>query len=101
MYKKAHRIAAWMAVTIGLATLTGGADAGTRDDSPDVIVEWNQLLQANMPATTPNPLVPRLYAMMHIAMFDAANAIRRQYTPYHARFYAHPEASAEAAAAQA
>jgi hypothetical protein len=102
MYRKAHRFTAWVAAAIGLITLHGGESAaGTRDDSPAVIVEWNQLLQANMPATTPNPLVPRLYAMLHIAMFDAANAIERQYTPYHARLYAHPEASAEAAAAQA
>ena len=39
--------------------------------------------------------------MLHIAMFDAVNAIEREYTPYHARLIAHPAASAEAAAAQA
>jgi hypothetical protein len=46
-------------------------------------------------------LAPRYYAMMHVAMFDAVNAIERRYTPYHARLRAHPVASAEAAAAQA
>src|ERR1700741_1381338 len=96
MDKKPRRIAAWIAAAFGIATLPAWAD----HESPEVIVEWNQLLQANMPAI-PNPLVPRTYAMLHIAMFDAANAIEREYTPYHARLFAHPGASAEAAAAQA
>jgi hypothetical protein len=67
----------------------------------DVIVEWNQLLQANIPSTAPNPLVPRYYAILHIAMFDAANAIEREYSHYRSRPPAHPAASPEAAAAQA
>ncbi len=90
-------LAAWIA---GAAISLTTAPAWATNDSSDVIVEWNQLLQANMPAG-PNPLVPRNYAMLHIAMFDAANAIERQYTSYHARLHAHPAASAEAAAAQA
>ncbi len=102
MDKKSHRFTAWMAVAIGMITLPAAAtDHRTRDDSPAVIIEWNQLLQANMPTNVPNPLLPRFYAMLHIAMFDAANAIERQYTPYHARLHANPAASAEAAAAQA
>jgi hypothetical protein len=102
MNRKAHRFATWIALAVGLITSPGWAThSGHRDDSPEVIVEWNQLLQANMPTTVPNPLLPRLYSMMHIAMFDAANAIERQYSPYHAHLSAHPGASAEAAAAQA
>jgi hypothetical protein len=96
MNKKAHRFVAWLAAAISVTTLPAWASG----ESADVIVEWNQLLQANMPAV-PNPLVPRNYAMLHIAMFDAANAIERRYTPYHSRLLAHPLASAEAAAAQA
>ncbi len=92
MQPRAHRFAAWIAVAIGLIAPPSGAN---------VVVEWNQLLQAHMPTTVPNPLLPRLYAMMHIAMFDAANAIEREYSPYHAHLAAHPGASAEAAAAQA
>jgi hypothetical protein len=100
--KKAHRITTWIAVALGVVAPPGWAGgAATSDDSPDVIVEWNQLLQANMPSTVPNPLVPRVFAILHIAMFDAANAIERRYTPYHVRLHAHPAASAEAAAAQA
>jgi hypothetical protein len=103
MDNKSHRFATWIAAAVGLVAAAPAwtEDAGARHSGPDVIVEWNQLLQANMPTTAPNPLVPRYYAMLHIAMFDAVNAIERDYTPYHARLYAPPGASAEAAAAQA
>lgn len=69
-------------------------------DNPDVIIEWNQLLQANIPSTA-GLLTPRYYAMMHIAMFDAANSVEEAYRPYHARVPSSRGASAEAAAAQA
>jgi hypothetical protein len=103
MDNKSHRFITGIAATLALVAAAPAwtEDAGARHHSPGVIIEWNQLLQANMPATAPNPLIPRYYAMMHIAMFDAVNAIERQYTPYHARLHAHPGASAEAAAAQA
>ncbi len=69
--------------------------------SPDVVIEWNALLQSNMP-TSAGVNTPRYYAMLHIAMFDAANAIDRKYTQYRARIWFVPRAaSAEAAAAQA
>jgi hypothetical protein len=74
--------------------------AQAHNESADVIVEWNQILQANIPSNA-GLLTPRYYAMLHIAMFDAVNAIERSYTPYHARLLAYPGASAEAAAAQA
>jgi hypothetical protein len=32
-----------------------------------------------------NPLSPRFYAMTHIAMFDAINAIERDFEPYRVR----------------
>jgi hypothetical protein len=76
------------------------ATRGMATDSPEVIVEWNQLLQANIPSTA-SLQSPRYYAMLHIAMFDAANAIERKYRPYRSRVHGHPHASAEAAAAQA
>jgi hypothetical protein len=96
MKTKTCLTAALFAATLGITTLPVSAGG----ERADVIVEWNQLLQANAPPT-PNPLVPRAYAMLHIAMFDAVNAIEREYMPYHARLIAHPAASAEAAAAQA
>jgi hypothetical protein len=96
MKKSIHRFAAGLAAAIGIFA----PPAGATNSNAEVIVEWNQLLQANMPSTA-GLLTPRYFAMLHIAMFDAANAIEREYTPYHARLLAHPAASTEAAAAQA
>jgi hypothetical protein len=97
MNRKICRFAACMVAVLGLAAAPVGA---TNASNADVIVEWNQLLQANIPATA-SLLTPRYFAMLHIAMFDAANAIDHEYTRYHARVAAHPGASPEAAAAQA
>jgi hypothetical protein len=72
---------------------------GSRD-SADVIIEWNQILQANIPSNA-GLLTPRYYAMMHIAMFDAANSVEEAYTPFHTRVLLTRGASAEAAAAKA
>lgn len=66
----------------------------------DLVIEWNELLQANIPPTA-NVFSFRYYAMMHIAMFDAVNSIERRYNRYHVLVNAPPTASAEAAAAQA
>jgi hypothetical protein len=72
----------------------------TVNDDAAVIVEWNQLLQANIPATA-GLFGPRYYAILHIAMFDAVNSIEREYDRYHVQIPANPSASAEAAAAKA
>jgi hypothetical protein len=96
MKTKICRFAAFMVAALGLSTAPAGA---TSPDS-EVIVEWNQLLQSNIPSTA-SLLTPRYFAMLHIAMFDAVNAIEHQYSPYHARLLAYPGASPEAAAAQA
>ena len=44
---------------------------------------------------------PGFYAMTHIAMFDAINAIERDYEPYRVRLRQGVGGSPEAAAAQA
>lgn len=101
MKNQAHRWAAFMVAAMGLATLPVQATTpGSNNPSAEIIVEWNQLLQANIPATA-GLLTPRYFAVLHIAMFDAADAIERGYTPYHARLLGYPGASPEAAAAQA
>ena len=61
-----------------------GFEAGAKHSSPAVVLEWNQVLQ-NTLAAPGNPLTPRFYAMMHIAMFDAINAIEREFEPYRVR----------------
>jgi len=70
-----------------------------RSADPEVVIEWNQILEGVVPAGGLSP--PRYYAMMHIAMFDAVNSIERSYRPYRFRVPALPAASTEAAAAQA
>lgn len=75
------------------------ASSGT-GGSADVVLEWNQLLQATIPSNA-SLAAPRFYAMMHIAMFDAANSVEREYTRYRVRLRHGSSASAEAAAAQA
>ena len=71
-----------------------------RNDDPAVITEWNRLAEAAIPASA-GVTLPRPYAMMHIAMFDAVNSIDDDYTPYRVRVPAFRHASGEAAAAQA
>jgi hypothetical protein len=62
-----------------------------------LVFEWNRVLFAVAPPGPPT----RPAAMLHIAMFDAVNAIERAYTPYRFEVRASRGASTEAAAAQA
>jgi hypothetical protein len=79
-------------------TLTAPVLASEGDRN--VVLEWNAQLEATIPASA-GPTLPRYYAMMHIAMFDAVNSIEGGYTPYRTRVNARRYASSEAAAAQA
>jgi hypothetical protein len=62
-----------------------------------LVFEWNRVLFS---VVAPGPPT-RPAAMLHIAMFDAVNAIERAYTPYRFEVRASRGASPEAAAAQA
>jgi hypothetical protein len=64
-----------------------------------VVLEWNRILIQNQGAG--NLYSFRQLAMLHIAMFDAVNSVKRQYRPYWQEVPANPSASDEAAAAQA
>ena len=64
----------------------------------DLVIEWNRVLFSVAPPGVP---VVRPAAMLHIAIFDAVNAIERAYTPYRFEVRASRGASPEAAAAQA
>ena len=61
-----------------------GHDIQATHSSAAVVLKWNQLLQTTLPQPG-NPLTPRFYAMTHIAMFDAINAIERDFEPYRVR----------------
>jgi hypothetical protein len=69
-------------------------------DDPAVITEWNNIAEGVIPASA-GVTLPRTYAMMHIAMFDAVNSIEGGYTPYRVQYSVWRGSSAEAAAAQA
>jgi hypothetical protein len=55
--------------------------AQTFDGSPTVIYQWNKLLQDTIPGGN-GAGAPRFYALTHIAMFDAINAVVREFAPY-------------------
>jgi hypothetical protein len=68
----------------------------------EVVIEWNRILQTTVAGTaTPTVFFTRPYALTSIAVFDALNSIDRVYRPYVADLDAAPEASREAAVAQA
>src|SRR6187402_2982950 len=77
----------------------GNTPSYTNGD-PAVITEWNRLAEGAIPASA-GPTLPRAYAMMHIAMFDAVNSIEGGYTGYHVRISVPQAASSDVAAAQA
>ncbi len=87
-------------IAIVLTGVAGGLDAEATRSSREIVLKWNRVLQ-NTLAPPGNPLTPRLYAMMHIAMFDAVNAIERTFEPYRVRLQRGTGGSPEAAAAQA
>ena len=75
--------------------------------SPDAVLQWNQnagdAAVAACISPAPNPLhESRMYAMMHLAIHDALNAIELHSSPYAYKPQAlHPNASPEAAVAGA
>lgn len=81
-------------------TAAAGHDVDATHSSAAVVVKWNQLIQSTLPQPG-NPLSPRFYAMTHIAMFDAVNAIERDFEPYRVRLRPGLGGSTTAAAAQA
>lgn len=76
-------------VVLMASALAASADA-------DVVTVWNQQV-----VTSGGPQTQRTFAMVHLAMFDAVNAIEGGYRPYLALPAPPPGASAEAAAASA
>src|SRR5262245_44989396 len=88
-------------ITLACVTLaTTGLDVGATATSTAVVLKWNRLLQDTL-VPPGNPLTPRFYAMTHIAMFDAINAIEREFKPYRVRMRFRAGGSPDAAAAQA
>src|SRR6266403_1245501 len=83
---------------------TGSANASTDASQPDQVIQWNrtliQILQT--PGAQPATIHPtRSMAIVHLAIYDAVNAIVGGHAPYlvlHAPRTASPDAAAAAAA---
>lgn len=68
----------------------------------DVVLGWNEtLLAAIRTASTAPPIASRAMAIVHISIYDAANAIDRTGAPYGVDLLASPLASKDAAVASA
>src|ERR671919_204125 len=92
-----------LCTALALLAILGLPNRGLAQDA-DVVIEWNRILQTTIGTTGALPqtvFFTRPYAMMHVAIFDALNSIDFLYTPYAIRADAAPNASREAAAAQA
>jgi hypothetical protein len=84
-------------VLLAAALLLPGAASGA-----DVVLDWNEIALAQVVAS--GQLPPdgaRSMAMVHVAMFDAADAVDRRYRPYAFDAPAAGDVSAEAAVASA
>jgi hypothetical protein len=92
-----------MHITLLVAFATLAPSQSSPGRSPDdPILVWNEAaLQAIRAEKTPPPLAARHLAIMHVAMFDSVNAIRRTHRPFEVDTKAQPGASESAAAAAA
>jgi hypothetical protein len=100
MFKSVSATLVLVAGALSVSAQAGSHLGGRAYDDPTVVTEWNAIAEANIPASA-GVILPRTYAMMHVAMFDAVNSIEGGYSPYRVRIAALRFASSEAAAAQA
>src|SRR5271166_6628168 len=87
-----------------LVVALAGTPAATA--TADVVTDWDDIgVKSVQPIGLPPPIKPgllfRAMAMMHLAMFNAVNAIEPRYQPYRFQSKAELGASEEAAAASA
>jgi hypothetical protein len=104
MYKQLVRCILTIAVLICVQVPAWALNNTLTALQEDVILQWNRILMETVttPGQQPATIMPvRSYAMMHAAMFDAVNSIDGSYTPYLTDVPGSPNASLEAAAAQA
>ena len=65
----------------------------------EVVVQWNEIAMNTLAANNVNPFeAPRVAAIVHLAVFEAVNAVTARYEPYLWTVSAPEGASAEAAA---
>lgn len=96
-----------LAIVICVQTRAWAFNSGTANTpvtQEDVILQWNRVLMETVltPGQHPATIMPvRSYSIMHAAMFDAVNSIAGTHTPYLTDVPGSPNASIDAAAAQA
>src|SRR5438477_1078546 len=82
----------------------GSARTSSDASQPDQVIQWNRTLRQILqtPGAQPATIHPtRSMAIVHLAIYDAVNAIRGGHAPYrvlHAPHDASPDAAAAAAA---
>ena len=90
---------------MGLSVATSDTPSATSNDAPNQVIQWNKTLLVILrtPHSQPTILHPtRSYAMMHVAMYDAVDAINGGHALYRVAVpFVSPQASKEAAAAVA
>ena len=88
MIKSVNVTLALVAGALSTVVLSTQASAhalpGQDTEDASVVTQWNTIAEANIPASA-GVVLPRTYAMMHVAMFDAVNSIEGGYTPYRVR----------------
>jgi hypothetical protein len=76
--------------------------ASTAPARADLVSDWGtRAIAIGTEKQMPNAPLTRGLAMMHVAMFEAVNAVERRYMPYKLDLAAHQSTSKEAAAATA
>jgi len=103
---KRHAAAALVLAVGATVGAVQGAPPTAAQTAPNLVIGWNETLAtaalASGIAPGPDPLhESRMYAMVHIAIHDALNAIDRRSEPYAVDLGEHPDASVEAAVAVA
>jgi RNA polymerase sigma factor (sigma-70 family) len=90
-------------LTLLLLACTAGMVRADTAAFPDPVLDWNETALKTLADVKElrTPGASRALAMVHAAIFDAANAIDRRYTPYAVDLQARPGTSAEAAVAAA
>jgi hypothetical protein len=89
---------------VGLAVRVTGVALASNSSSPDQVIQWNSTLLQVLQTSGAQPATihpTRSMAIMHLAIYDAVNAIVREHAPYlalQAPRSASPDAAAAAAA---
>jgi hypothetical protein len=96
--KKNGNLFRLFAALLGLALIPTQSSLRASEDAT-IVLNWDgKFLKAIQNETTSPPLAARNLAVLHVAMFDAVNAIEKRFKPFHSSLTTTNPASALAAA---